>query len=98
MMTPEVIDCNTTFGENCEGLFEHHTQAITSEFLDELKSERLARNAVRAGEFSRAASVPTFVFELWMRQGLDPWRMPTKEIVKQLRKDGLEAFITARSV
>jgi len=98
-MTIGLYDAETTFGQNCDGVFEHHTQVITDDLMDELKSERLARSAVqKAGSFNRVASLPAFVFELWLRQGFDPWRMSAKEIVAKLNADDLGAFVTARSV
>lgn len=94
-----LIDANTNIGENCDGLFERHTQVITDDLMDELKSERMARSAVqKTGEFKRCASVPTFVVELWNRQGYDFWRMSTKEIVAKLNADNLGAFVTAANV
>jgi hypothetical protein len=95
----DLIDANTTIGANCDGLFEHHTQVITDDLMEELKSERMARSAVqKTSEYARAASVPTFIVELWNRQGYDFWRMSAKEIVAKLNADNLGAFVTARSV
>ncbi len=88
-----LIDANTAFGENADGLYQERYQVIPQEFLDSLKSERYAKASVRAGDLERTTSVPTFVYELWMQQGRDPWRAPQREIIKWLRADGLDAFI-----
>lgn len=87
------------FGENADGLFIRHSQTITDDFLDELKSERHAKAALRAADYDRVASVPTSVVELWMRQGYDFYRMSAREIVNKLNADNLGAFIsTPKSV
>ena len=92
-MADQLIDAETEFGANCEGLFTHTTQIIPDDFIDTLKSERHAKAAVRAAEFERVASVPTFVVELWMKQGLDFYNMSAREIVAKLNADDLGAFI-----
>ena len=90
----KLIDANSTIQENVEGLYLEHTQAIPSEFLDTLKSERLAKAALRSAEFERVASVPTFVWELWIRQGRDPHHATAREIVAWLNEADLGAFVT----
>jgi len=90
-----LIDAETTFGENVEGLYLAHKQAITDEFMDELKSERMAKAALeRPGSMNRVARVPTFVWELWMRQGRDPYHATARQIVNWLERDDLQAFIS----
>lgn len=91
-------DAETRFGENCEGLFQHHTQIITDELMEELKSERLAKRAIKAGAMNRVARVPTFVWELWMRQGRDPHNASARQIVSWLERDDLNCFVTAANV
>lgn len=90
---PTLIDTETALGENVDGLYREHTQVIPDDFLDNLKSERHAKEHMRAGEHDRVASIPTFVVELWMRQGYDFTRMSAREIVAKLRADDLHAFI-----
>lgn len=89
-----LLDNEPTFGQNADGTFIRFDQPITDEFLDELKSERLAKAHLRAADFDRVASVPTAVVELWLRQGIDFWRMSAREIVTKLRKDNLDAFVS----
>jgi len=89
----KLYDSETAFGTNADGLFQERSQVIPQDFLDSLKSERDAKAAVRSGELERTTSVPTFVYELWMQQGRDPWNAPQREIIKWLKADGLEAFI-----
>lgn len=90
----KLIEANSTINENVEGLYLEHTQAIPSEFLDSLQSERLAKTALRSAEFERVASVPTFVWELWIRQGRDPHHATAREIVAWLNQDDLGVFVT----
>lgn len=89
----ELIDTETTFGSNADGLYREDTQIIPSDLLDTLKSERHAKQALRAAEFDRVASVPTFVVELWMRQGFDFYNASAREIVARLNAHDLGTFI-----
>lgn len=90
-----LLDNDATFEQNADGLYVKRTQLITSEFLDELKSERAAKREMKHAELNRFASVPTSVIEIWLRQGKDPWNASKKEIVSWLQRDGLDVFITA---
>jgi hypothetical protein len=99
MSRDTLLDNEPTIGSNADGLYLRHDQPITDDFLDSLKSERLAKAAIRAGEMHRVASVPTSVIELWMRQGYDFYRMTPREIVNKLNADDLGAFVaTPKSV
>jgi hypothetical protein len=87
-------DAEVEFGADVDGLYRHYTQVIDTELLDTLKSERLAKTALRSKDLDRVASVPTFVVELWNRQGYDFYHMSAREIVAKLNADDLGAFIS----
>lgn len=93
-MTPKLLDNNPTFLDSPDGVLIRHDQVITDDFLETLKSERLAKATMRSREFNRVASVPTSVVELWLRQGRDFWNATPHEVVGWLIQDGLEAFVT----
>lgn len=90
-----LLDNETSIKANVNGLYLLHEQAITSEFLDECKSTRMAQAANRKREYNKVASVPTHVFELWLRMGRDAWNATAREVVSWLEQDSLQAFITA---
>lgn len=89
----DVVDADTTIGFNVDGMFLKHEQTVSDDLLETLKSERLAKAALRAGEMDRVASIPTFVVELWLRQGRDFYNASATEIVSWLERDDLQAFI-----
>lgn len=89
-----LLENDATFGQNADGLFVKREQVIPQAFLDDLHSERMAKQHMRHGELNRVASVPTAVFELWIRQGRDPWHATAHEVVSWLEQDNLHAFIT----
>ena len=93
-MQLELLDNEWALGTQAGEDFLKHDQFISQEFLDSLKADRDSRNHERYGEHNRVASVPTSVIEIWMKQGLDPFRMTPKQVVAQLQRDGLDAFIT----
>jgi len=80
-------------GQDDGSLVIYREQDISDDFLDTLRSERLASRNVREREYMKVASVPAAVFDLWHAQGLDPWNMDAREVVARLRKDGLEDFL-----
>jgi hypothetical protein len=89
-----LLDAHTDIGFNCDGVFREYTQAIPDEFLDTLKDERAAKANMRAGEHERVCSVPTFVVELWLRQGFDYYKESARACIQRLREHNLECFIT----
>ena len=90
---PNLIDNEPSYGENADGLFIRHDQPITDAFLEDLKSERMAKAAMRSPLYNRVASVPTAVVELWLRQGVPFYQMTAHEVVQKLERDNLHAFI-----
>lgn len=69
-------------------------QEITADFLRELHDERAASRSMRAGEHERVASVPTGLIDSWIAQGIPFWDLSARQIVRQLERDNLGAFIT----
>lgn len=93
-MSYQLIDTHSSFGSNVDGTFVHHKQVITDDFLETLKSERHAKAHMKHGEMNRVASVPTFLVELWQRQGFNIYEHSPREIVARLQAHDLQAFIT----
>lgn len=93
-MQPHVIDPTHGFHGGAGDFAVSISQEIPQDFLDTLKSERLASAAVRANEYHRVASVPAACYDLWTRQGYDPWKWTAKELLLKLNQDGLDSFIT----
>lgn len=73
-------------------------QYIPDEFLTELRHERSDSLHTPAGEFHRVCSIPTAIVDKWMREGFDIAREPVREILKRLRKEERDAFITSNKV
>lgn len=44
--------------------------------------------------YTSVASIPTSLVNSWIRQGFDFWSAPANEILKRLRMEGYEKFIT----
>lgn len=99
MNVPRIADIRDELTFDLNGdMFHHKVQTIPDDFLDDLKSERLAKAHFSGREFNRVASIPVFVVEIWKHQGRDFENASAREIVGWLRKDGLDAFVTARNV
>lgn len=75
-----------------------HTQDIPQEFLNGLKDARLDSSRKPMGELHRFASVPTSVVEKWGREGFDVMKESAKNIIKKLKSEDLDAFITTNKV
>jgi hypothetical protein len=91
-----LIGINTDYDEDADGVFRRHTQNINQSFLDSLKEQRDASRNTREGDFMRVASIPTVIVEKWMREGFDIMNgeHTAAEIVKRLKAENLEAFLT----
>ena len=91
-----LIGINTDYDEDADGVFRRHTQNINQSFLDSLKEQRDASRNKREGDFMRVASIPTVIVEKWMREGFDIMNgeHTAAEIVKRLKAENLEAFLT----
>lgn len=95
-----LIDTKTDFlsGGPEGGLVLQHSQEITPEYLDELKSARVESTGRRMGDFHRFASIPTAVYEKWLREGYDARKEPARRTLLKLHTEGLDSFITTNKV
>ena len=92
-----LIGINSHFvAEDNDTITRKHTQDIPQWHLDKLKEQRNASTKQREGEFMPVASIPTVVVEKWMREGFDimSGKHSAAEIVKRLKAENLEAFLT----
>ena len=98
MTTLPIHDSVGKYAEEVGEGFALFTQEIPQDFLDDIKSERMASATIRAGSNHRVASVPVACYDLWIRQGLDPYNWRAKELLLKLTADGLDGFITTNKV
>lgn len=92
-----LIDPDFQFDNSADGLIRKHTQHIDERWLADIKEQRNTSKEQREGEFMRVASIPTVVIEKWMREGFDVLtdrNITGKDIVKRLKAEGLDAFLT----
>ena len=92
------LDVETQLHDHESGLVIARQQHLTQEFMDALTDERHASKTMRAGEFHKVASIPAAVFDNWFARGMDPYRMSAREIVAQLKRDHLDAFLATERV
>ena len=95
-----LVSSKTDFGEHADGLFMKRSQEISTSFLDQLKDERNNSLGQREGEFMKVASIPVVVAEKWRSEGFDITDPNTdvKEVLRRLRAENLDAFITTDKV
>jgi len=91
-----LIGINTQYEEDFDGVYRKHTQHISQSFLDDLKEQRNNSTNQREGNFMRVASIPTVIVEKWMREGFNilNGEHSAAEIVKRLKAENLDAFLT----
>ena len=84
------------FDMDSGGLFLRNTQHITDDFLTNIKEQRNASKEKREGDYMRVASIPTIIVEKWMAEGFNimSGEHTAAEIVKRLKAENLEAFLT----
>lgn len=86
------IDFNIT--ENDNGLLVEKQQIITDDFVQGLKDARNGSLHRRAGEYHRAASIPTIIVEKWMKEGYNVFEEPVRKTLAKLKNESLDYFIT----
>ena len=93
---PTLIGAEEEYGCDVDGVFRKHTQQISNQFLNSIKEQRNSSKNKREGEFMSVAQIPTIVVEQWMREGFDIFsgEHSAAEIVKRLKRENLEAFLT----
>ena len=89
-----LINPQTEFIQDGENVVRKHTQEIPQWHLDALAQQRNESKSKPEGEFMRVASIPTVIVEKWMREGFNIWEVDGKEIVKRLKAENLDAFLT----
>jgi hypothetical protein len=89
-----LINPQTEFIQDGENVVRKHTQEIPQWHLDALAQQRNESKNKPEGEFMRVASIPTVIVEKWMREGFNIWEVDGKEIVKRLKAENLDAFLT----
>lgn len=95
----KLIDHKVEFldGDESNPLLIKKTQELPQEYLDSLKAERDA-SYKPAGEFHRVASIPTVVYEKWLREGYDAQQEPIAKTLAKLKAEHLDYFITTNKV
>jgi hypothetical protein len=87
-------DVEWDIGNNVDGLFVKKDQYISDEFLTANADSRFESKAP-SKDYHRFASIPVVVVEQWLKQGFDVYKESPKAIVKRLRSENLEAFLTS---
>lgn len=87
-------DAAWDIGENADGLFVKKEQFIPDEFLTMNRDARF-ESKERAKEYHRFASIPVVVVEQWLKEGFDVYKESPKAIIKKLKQENLEAFLTS---
>ena len=84
------------YHEDSGGLLNKRTQHISQSFLDDIKEQRNQSAGRREGDYMRVASIPTVIVEKWMSEGFNIFdqNVDGKDIIKRLKAEGLEAFLT----
>ena len=93
----DIIDKNIDFlnGETYgKQLIVKHTQDIPESFIDQLKAKRFASQNAPMGDFHQVASIPTVIYEQWLRSGYDAQKEPIAKTVAKLKAEHLDAFLT----
>lgn len=90
----QMHDVGWNIDENVDGLIIHKKQEITDEYLDGLKDSRIFSTSKPAGDLHRVAAIPVAVVEKWLAEGFDVHKESAKAILRRLRNEDLDYFIT----
>jgi hypothetical protein len=97
----EIIDKQTEFKENADGLLIKHYQDIPDWWLDELAEIRNASAYKPMGDMCPVAVVPVETVEAWMREGFNIYspEVTAEDVVARLKAEDFSKFLlTLKSV
>lgn len=72
-------------------------QYLGDDFWDDLEQAKEDWK-FRLDGYTNVASIPTSLVNQWIRQGFDFYSAPANEIIKRLRMEGYDKFITCGNV
>lgn len=82
-----------------DNLLVKREQYIPQEFIDDCRAEYADSITMPDGSLGvHACSIPVLWVEKWKREGFDIHVEPVEEIIKRLRKEELDFFITSKKV
>ena len=91
-----MFDIGNKFHDTVDGLALRKQQVISPEYLDGLQAARDASLEPLTGELHRVCSVPVLLVEKWLKEGFNVYQEPAKAILKKLRDEQLDGFITTK--
>jgi len=93
-MNDKLIDTQMGVKQDTDGLYRTNTQQITDSFLQDLKNQKTTNGYTQSGEMLKMASIPVVVAEQMMKEGVDVYKAPIKDIIKWLKNNDMEHFLT----
>ena len=93
-ITPQLLDPQWTLRGSDDNLFMQHDQELTDPFLDRIKDTQTASRNSRESEYMEICEIPVAVVDQWKRAGFDIYKENAKSILKRLRAENLQAFIS----
>ena len=73
-------------------------QEVTDEFLKQCADSRFASSHIPMGDMHQIASIPSSLVDHWKSQGFDIFNESAANILKRLRSENFDAFITTTKV
>lgn len=89
-----LIDADLGVTQDADGLYRTRTQKITNEFMQSLQDQRDAGGYTDSGEMLKMASIPVVIVEQMMKEGIDVYKSPIKDIIKWLKNNDMDHFLT----
>ncbi len=94
MTTEQFTTIRSDFAVEDEKLYEVATQELKASFWEGLRRTKERDAQKRTGDLWHIASIPVAVIHEWHKRGWKIDQMSADEIIKKLREENLEAFIT----
>lgn len=93
---PELIGIEDDYhdGDGRDEIIHERTQYFPDNYWKGLDWAREQQAKGRLGNFHKVASVPSIFYVKYLNEGFDISREPAREVVKRLKQDGLDAFVT----
>lgn len=75
-----------------------HEQYIPDDWVADLKRDKIDpdHNKFNFDGFTKLATIPTSLYEKWLREGFDVQKAPIKDVLKRLQTMDYDALICTR--
>ncbi len=90
----KILDNQVGVKQDADGLYRTLSQEIPDSYISALKNQKDAGGYTDTGEMLKMASIPVVIAEQMLKEGVDVYKAPIRDIVKWLKNNDMGHFLT----